>query len=289
MPDVVAAIKADAAQSPGEPYRVYNEFRIYDNYGVPFAVEDLWGASPLRPDRYDKFLSPPMPVERIWELLNVKYVITWRQELFVPSTIIFEEPAPDGMTYVHRLSEIGPRAWLVNQAEIAGDETILQKIADPNFDRWQTALLEAEARPYLEPINQSPSDQLNQVAKDEATFEGDHAAIGRQAPRIRDQVLHFASPSPHSLTINVSTSVPTLLILSETHYPGWQATIDGRPATILRAYYLLRAVPLPAGEHTVELIFRPLSFTIGAVTSGLSLLFVLGAVILQRRPRRPNR
>ncbi|RME75274.1 MAG: hypothetical protein D6784_08270, partial [Chloroflexi bacterium] len=44
QPAVVTAIKEDAARSPGEPFRVYNEFRLYDNYGVPFALEDLWGA-----------------------------------------------------------------------------------------------------------------------------------------------------------------------------------------------------------------------------------------------------
>ncbi|MCB0155459.1 MAG: hypothetical protein KDF65_11745, partial [Anaerolineae bacterium] len=143
MPAAVAAIKQDAAQTPDEPFRVYNEFRLYDNYGVPFALEDLWGASPLRPARYDQFLAPPMPIERTWELLNVKYVITWRQELYLPSTIIYEEPAPDGMTYVHRLQTVGPRAWLVHQAQVAEDATILRTLAYPTFDRWHIVLLEA--------------------------------------------------------------------------------------------------------------------------------------------------
>ena len=133
MPTAVQAIKTDAAQFPAEPYRVYNEFQVYDNYGVPFEVEDLWGASPLRPTRYDEFLAPPMPIERTWELLNVKYVISWRKELYLPSTIIYQEPTADDIIYVHRLDAVGPRAWLVNQIEIADDLAILQKNRRPHL------------------------------------------------------------------------------------------------------------------------------------------------------------
>jgi len=267
-PAVVEAIQNDVATSPSEPFRVYNEFRVYDNYGIPLALEDLWGASPLRPDRYDKFLAPPMPIERAWELLNVKYVITWRETLYVPSTIIYQEPAEDGSTYVHRLAEAGPRAWLVTQAEIAGDAAILQKIADPAFDRWRIALLEPGAEPF--------SDQLNQTATDNS--------------RSPLPALRYTVHSPNALSVTVSTASPTLLILSETYYPGWQATIDGQPVPLLRADFILRAVPIPAGKHTIELTFRPLSFTIGAIISGLAVIMLVIFLILtyfRPKPREP--
>jgi hypothetical protein len=253
MPGAVKAIKQDAIQFPAEPYRVYNEFRLYDNYGVPYELEDLWGASPLRPDRYDKFLAPPMPIERAWELLNVKYVITWRETLYLPSTIIHQEPAGDGVTYIHRLEKAGPRAWFVSQAEIAGDATILQKIADPNFDRWHIALLEPEAKPYLNLLDQATPDPAENI-----TF----------------YVLRFTAHAS-SLTYQVDTPIPTLLILSEPYYPGWQATLDGQPVPILRANYILRAIPIPAGEHTLELAFQPPSLTIGATISALTIIALI--------------
>jgi len=253
MPAAVAAIKADAAASPDDPYRVYNEFRLYDNYGLPFEIEDLWGASPLRPDRYDRFLAPPMPIERTWELLNVKYVITWRKELYLPSTIIHQEPAADGATYVHRLDEVGPRAWLVTQTEVADDATILQKLADPTFNHRQIALLEPDAASFVNSINDAPNPE----------------------PGAGDETFH-----PSSFILHVSSPTPALLILSETHYPGWHATVDGQPAPLFRADYVLRAVPVPAGEHTVELIFQPLSFTIGAMVSGLAIIFLAATFVL---------
>lgn len=254
IPAVVAAIKKDAASSPDEPFRVYNEFRLYDNYGIPYELEDLWGASPLRPVRYDQFLAPPMPIERTWELLNVKYVITWRKELYVPSTIIYEEPAEKDTTYVHRLNTVGPRAWLVTQTETADDPTILQKIADPNFDRWKVALLEeTEALPLT---HSAPPTAFN---------------------------LQRLTFNPSTLTYHVTTDAPALLVLSEIYYPGWQAAIDGQPAPMLRADYILRAIPVPTGEHTVELTFWPFSFTLGAIISAVTLIAVIIASIFGRR------
>jgi len=74
-----------------------------------------------------------------------------------------------------------------------------------------------------------------------------------------------------------------LLVLSETHYPGWQATVDSQSAPIFRADYVLRTVPVPAGEHTVELTFRPLTFIIGAIITALTLLTVLILLIFYQR------
>ncbi|MCB9109602.1 MAG: YfhO family protein, partial [Anaerolineales bacterium] len=100
---------------------------------------------------------------------------------------------------------------------------------------------------------------------------------------------HFALrtmySSPQSLSITIDTSTPALLILSEPDYPGWQATIDGQPAPILRADYILRAMPVPAGEHTVQLTFRPLSFMIGAVISGITIITVVILLGLSYRRR----
>jgi hypothetical protein len=254
----VTAIRQDGAQGPAEPFRVYNEFRLYDNYGIPFALEDLWGASPLRPARYDRFLAPPMPLERTWQLLNVKYVITWRQELFVPSTIIYQEATADGPTYLHRLRQVGPRAWLVNQVRLADDVAILAGLADAGFDPGQLALLEAEAAPFVGQLQAPPAGE-------------------------EDQTIQRLSYTPNAFTYRVSSPGPALLILSEPDYPGWQARLNGQPVPLLRANFILRAVPLPAGEHTIDFMFRPLSFTLGAVISSLSLIIIAGLTVHQTK------
>jgi uncharacterized membrane protein YfhO len=67
---------------------------------------------------------------------------------------------------------------------------------------------------------------------------------------------------------------PGRLVLSEISYPGWQARADGERVPILEAHGVLRSVDVPAGEHTVVFVFRPVS-----VYAGMTLT-VAGALAL---------
>jgi hypothetical protein len=78
------------------------------------------------------------------------------------------------------------------------------------------------------------------------------------------------------LTIEVSTSGGGWLLLSDTWYPGWRATLDGEPCRIYRANGLFRAVWVPNGEHRVVFRYQPTSFTVGAFLSGLAWLALIG-------------
>jgi uncharacterized membrane protein YfhO len=72
------------------------------------------------------------------------------------------------------------------------------------------------------------------------------------------------------------------VIVSDTFYPGWQATVDGKPATIHEVYGAFRGVVAEAGEHTIEMRYRPFSVLLGAVVSAAALL-VASALLLWRR------
>ena len=81
-----------------------------------------------------------------------------------------------------------------------------------------------------------------------------------------------------------------LLLLSDAHYPGWEATLDGAPATIYAADGLFRGVFVPAGEHEVVFAFRPRSYRLGAIVSLLGLGVALaGVVMLMKRERDAER
>ncbi len=71
-----------------------------------------------------------------------------------------------------------------------------------------------------------------------------------------------------SVDIKTDSNAPTFLVLSDTYYPGWQSTIDGKKTRVFVTNYLGRGIILPKGKHIVKFEFKPLSFHLGL---GLSL------------------
>ncbi|MFI3281236.1 MAG: YfhO family protein [Rikenellaceae bacterium] len=87
---------------------------------------------------------------------------------------------------------------------------------------------------------------------------------------------------PNYLRYEYSTTEDGVALFSEIYYPkGWSAYIDGEQVPYFRANYILRALALPAGDHTVEWRFRAPRWTlIEGVTLAASLLIILSIVIL---------
>lgn len=78
------------------------------------------------------------------------------------------------------------------------------------------------------------------------------------------EVLSFA---PEAIAIHADTPRPAILSLALPDYPGWYATIDGAETDILRAYGGLAALVVPEGDHSVRLVYNPLSYRVGASIS----------------------
>ncbi|HEY67749.1 MAG TPA: YfhO family protein, partial [Thermoflexia bacterium] len=74
-----------------------------------------------------------------------------------------------------------------------------------------------------------------------------------------------------------------LLVFSEIYYPGWRATIDGDPARLVRADYVLRALCVPPGEHRIVLVYDPPLLKIGLAVTSLALLSVVGVALWNHR------
>ncbi len=85
------------------------------------------------------------------------------------------------------------------------------------------------------------------------------------------------------IQIQTQTAAPTFLVLSDVFYPGWQATIDGKPTKIFQTNYVQRGVQLPAGNHLIEYRFEPMSFKLGA---GITLDALFGGACWLLRMRR---
>ena len=97
--------------------------------------------------------------------------------------------------------------------------------------------------------------------------------------------------APDHLTYRGNAARPGLVVFSEIYYAdGWQAYLNGQAVPHIRANYVLRALPVPAGPLTIEFKFEPRAYAVGnavSLASSVALLLVLLAAVaywLRRRP-----
>lgn len=105
-----------------------------------------------------------------------------------------------------------------------------------------------------------------------------------------DSMAHLTLESyePNHLRYTTSNKQDGVAVFSEIYYPdGWQVTIDGEKAELARANYVLRALYIPAGEHTIEMTFDPQSLhtTETMAYAGYGLL-LLGVIALAWKKRK---
>jgi len=101
---------------------------------------------------------------------------------------------------------------------------------------------------------------------------------GKQFINDTTAVIQLIEDAPNYLKYNAQTSSDQLALFSEIYYPqGWQAYIDGNPVTHFRADYLLRAMIIPSGTHTIEFKFEPAVVKRGSL---ITLLSSIGLIII---------
>ena len=110
--------------------------------------------------------------------------------------------------------------------------------------------------------------------------EGKETDFGPLDPQAR---MDMTSDSPNRSTVRTRCRTPAFLVLAEADYPGWRATVDGVPAALVRADHALRGLALAAGDHRVELEYRPRSFAFGMALSAMA---VAGLAFAGRAVRR---
>jgi len=255
------AVSADGVGATGLSGRVYNEFRVYEDYGMRQGIEDVWGSSPLRLARYAA-LFDNFPLDRLWRITGVTHVLTWRRELFQPSVLLAEFPQATDTTYLHRLADPNPRAWLVSELQPVTDEQALALLGDHTFDLDRVGLI---------PI--------------ETSAEGITLPTGANKIGV---TLRKAG----ELQVTVESKTGGFLVLSENWLPGWRvrnATCgdDGivcptslagdqrlAPLTPYRVNLTLIGLLVLPGVVTFDLVYWPTSVQLGLAISGGTLLLV---------------
>ncbi len=155
-----------------------------------------------------------------------------------------------------------PRAFIVSgYAVVKGDFWgVLNWMRGPDFDPTTMVVL-----------METPDAPAGPVESISATAE----VVSYEAARV---------------VVEAESDGPGWLVLSDTYYPGWEATVDGRSTPIYQANGSVRAVRLPEGKHEIVFCFRPRSFYWGALISAVSGALLLAAWValglrgLRRKP-----
>jgi hypothetical protein len=146
------------------------------------------------------------------------------------------------------------------------------------LDYRKVVLLPPEARPLQLSTNRiEASVRLRHFQPRASDFQSPSAGNGSEGRRL--EVAGTSAPTASLIEIEAEAAAPTVLVIAQTFYPNWRATVNGQPAPVLRANHAFQAIPIPAGQSTIRLDCVDWPFRIGA---DISLLTLLGCAWLWR-------
>ena len=148
-------------------------------------------------------------------------------------------------------------------------------------------------------------DKINYVADANAEYAGvgkidvRHEAVadkkfesvlGQAQSNDSTAIVKLVKYEPNNLQYTIDSKKGGVVVFAEIYYPGWMATIDGQPAELGRVNYILRALNVKAGKHTVVLDFHPTSIstteTIAYIAIVILLLAIIGAGYMRLKNRK---
>jgi hypothetical protein len=259
-------------------FRVMTFGGFLHNYLAPFEVQEVGGYSSFFPKRFGEYLhlsqkglSTPVP-ERIpsWtlfdkfgspliNLLNARYFL-------MPPTANLDTPllrlVYDNEIKIYENRAAFPRAFIVREYEYCENRRLAyQRIGSyRQSDFMNKVILETLPPPEFQRQGSLPKGNAN---------------IGVQ------RIVH----QPNIIEVDLTTGQDSFLVISNSYHPAWRATVDGQDVTILRANYIMQAIPLKSGSRKVVLEFRPISLMAGFIITAagwLTLAVLLGVTLFKR-------
>lgn len=145
-------------------------------------------------------------------------------------------------------------AWFVNKVQYVNNANEEIDALD-SIIPTETAVVDARFKDVLKGTTESYKDSLSSI--------------------------RLTSYAPNRLTYETNNAQDGIAVFSEIYYPdGWHVTIDGQPAELARADYILRTMYVPAGQHTIEMRFDPTSLHVTeGIAYGALALLVIGIIV----------
>ncbi len=201
---------------------------------------------------------------RLLDLMNVKYLVATASNRGAATLAVrperFRLVFSDATVRVFENRTVLPRAFLVPASGVevlSSEKTQLARLLSADFDPARSVILpEAVSIPFR----------------------------GEADPVLPPGVSEIV-PGINDVRMTAGVAEPSILVLSQTHYPGWRVEVDGSPAALLRADYGFDGVALSPGRHRVRFALVPNSLRIGALMTAAALAFCAVLVLKGRRGR----
>jgi hypothetical protein len=263
-------------------FRIMSFGRFLHNSFAAFDIADIGGYHSFYPKRYGEYLhlsqngktdAVPNQFSRwiqfksvgspLLDIINTKYI------LCPPATVVKSpklERVYDSEIVIYKNKDAFPRFFFVHDFEYATSRMrALEKLSTYSLSDFR-------AKVILETLPSGSFTNPNGV------------------PNIEHNTnITLISYEPNRIEISVSSNQRGFLVLSDSYHRDWKAFVDETQSEILRANYIMRAVPVKAGTHRVVFVFQPKLLITGITitTVGWALLvFLLGTILLQGRIRR---
>jgi len=249
-----------------EPFRLL-DMRTGDGNvrGAMFDIELTWGHHPNDIGRYRDFIGSTsggfpnnlLASEALLRATNTRYVL-WPTARYgdpagqgiaslARATVETASQLQDGRTYetLYRIDDL-PRARLVSEARVAPDPVVVEALSNPQF----------------------PIDRMVIVPEEPATSLGGGIPEGS---------IEWLEREVDAKRLSVTTDRASLLVIADNWYEGWQASVDGEDAEVLRVNLTQQAVAVPAGTHEITLTHADPRVRTGGTLSLLGTLILLVA------------
>ncbi len=264
-----AEVAAWLARQPGQ-FRVYSPgYAIQQQVAAQYNMQLADGVEPVHLSAYDRFADTATGVP----LESFSVTVPFFPEGADVATV-HREAVPN----LQLLGLLNVR-YLIAAFDVRG-EGLIERARFGEMRVFENP--QAMPRAFIVGQTEAVRDQAEALAR-LATLDPTHVALVESGtPLSGGSAFHRATirhDSPNRIEVEAELQAPGFLVLSEVWYPGWQASDNGEPSQVYRVNGLLRGVYLTQGSHRVVFHYRPLSVRAGVLSSGLSLLLLIGYLV----------
>lgn len=227
---------------------VYKELPVfYPNVLMAYGIETVQGDESYYPHNLKYF------DKRFLNLINAKYLISHNYIEPRDNLILIY----DGVVKLYKNKTVMPRAFCIYSYKVVKEPgNQLKELKSKYFDYSKYAVVSSPL-PF---VSQNPPQRYNSFS---SVF-------------IKDYKQGY-------IKLEVDNSRDSLLVISNTYYPGWEAKVNGVKEQIQRVNYCMQGIYLPPGKHLVELKFSPRIFKLSSILSILT--FLSGSILLFKKTK----